>query len=196
MNDLQKITEWSKRIHELELSKGWWQDGIKNRSVAEIVANLHGEISEAWEEYRAGRMDTWFSIDGQPIEMDSQGEAVLRQTGRTAKPEGFWVECADLVIRLMDAIGACDWEVFCALIDNENLGENIPEFIVDLHATVADMLPPGCAQWQPKSCFYASGIITGCLTASRYNDVDLWSLIELKHAYNQTRPYRHNNKLA
>lgn len=195
MTDIQKINEWSKRIHEWAVGKGWWKDGIEARDVAEIVANFHSEVSEAWEEYRAGRMETWFSIDGQLIEMDAQGKAVLRQTGRIAKPEGFWVEIADLCIRIMDAMEAYGWPA-SDRETNGNQGEDLPGLIIDFHATISSMFVRGCSSWSSQADIWAQTIIVDAIVAARQNGVDLWKLIELKHRYNETRPYRHGGKKA
>ncbi len=191
MDDTQKITEWSQRIHELALAKGWWQDGIENRSVAEIVANFHGEISEAWEEYRAGRMQLWWTWNSLPFQPKEDLSDVAG-----AKPEGFWTEISDLAIRIMDSIGAYKWEVGHIRDTRIDLGQKIPELIADLHKAVSCMILSGSYQWSRQAKLYASCVIADCISAAKHNGIDLWAMIELKHAYNQTRPYRHNNKLA
>jgi len=198
MNDVQKITEWSQRIHELALAKGWWQDGIENRSVAEIVANYHGEISEAWEEYRAGRMDLWWSLNGKQVIPTTKSHEAQNDLGQwmPAKPEGFYVELGDLAIRLMDSIGAYKWEVGHIRDTRIDLGQKMPELIADLHKAVSCMILSGSYQWSRQVKLYASCVIADCISAANHNGVDLWSLIELKHAYNQTRPIRHGGKLA
>lgn len=38
-------------IHAQAQKSGWWD---KPREFGDIVANIHGEVSEAWENYRAG----------------------------------------------------------------------------------------------------------------------------------------------
>ena len=199
MNDVQKITEWSQRIHELALAKGWWQDGIENRSVAEIVANFHGEVSEAWEEYRAGRMTPWYCYtyhDCTPMMVQMRDDPEIWPPSHGEKPEGFWVEIADLCIRLMDSIGAYQWEVGHIRDTRIGLGQKIPELIADLHKAVSCMILSGSYQWSRQAKIYASCVIADCISAAKHNGVDLWSLIELKHAYNQTRPMRHGGKLA
>lgn len=208
MNDVQKITEWSQRIHELALSKGWWQDGIEKRSVAEIVSNYYSEILEAWEEYRAGRMNLWWSYNGNAIE--SVGSDRFRYIGPcltcatrwsqnrgysefvTLKPEGFWLEASDLVIRIMDAMGAYGW-AFKETTAREY--ESIPLFIKRLRK-LADMDTAIVDAWHPEALARSCEILLTCTATASAHGVDLWSLIELKHAYNQTRPIRHGGKLA
>lgn len=64
-----------------------WRDSP--RSVGDIIALIHSELSEALEEYRLLGDDSFemtYAVDG--------------------KPEGFFVELADAVIRILDF---ADW---------------------------------------------------------------------------------------
>ena len=200
MSDLQKVTEWSKRIHEWAIDKGWWEGGIETRDVAEIVANFHSEASEAWEEYRAGRMDTWYSWKGEAFKSFDAG-SVISESGlfvnknKWMKPEGFWVEIADLCIRIMDAMEAYGWPA-SDRETNGNQGEDLPGLIIDFHATISSMFVRGCSSWSSQADIWAQTIIVDAIVAARQNGVDLWKLIELKHRYNETRPYRHGGKKA
>lgn len=73
-----------KRSHALAQEKGFYEEA---RTVAESVALLHSECSEALEEYRDS----------------SSVEDLLRVRYREdGKPEGFMIELADLAIRLGD----------------------------------------------------------------------------------------------
>lgn len=62
---------------------GWWDE---ERSVGDLIALIHTEISEAFEEIRNGH---------EPNE-------VYYNSDNPGKPEGFGVELADAVIRIMD----------------------------------------------------------------------------------------------
>jgi hypothetical protein len=152
------------------------------------VSNFHSEISEAWEEYRAGRKDLWWS----PAEQ-ADGDKPLADG---CKPEGFWVETADLCIRIMDTIGAYDWTIPLASDHLHRLNISIPQFIIDRHKQISDMIVGCTYRWSFQANYFAYWNISNSLETSRHNGVDLWRMIELKHEYNCTRPYRHGNKLA
>jgi len=105
--DLQEL------VHKTSVDHGWYD--TKN-SFSDYCANFHGEISEAWEQYRA-------AMDIKEIYFGDGG-----------KPEGVPIELADAVIRIMD---------FC-----EHCG------------------------------------------------IDLERCIVIKNKFNETRPYRHGNKVV
>lgn len=79
------ISDWQRTIHAYAKDKGWW-DSERPRSFGDICALFHSEISEAYEEFRAGRAAT----------------EVYESPNKPGKPEGIPVEIADLVIRVLD----------------------------------------------------------------------------------------------
>ena len=90
---MKSIRVWSNEVHRLAVQKGWWDqaesgDGMlpSERNVPELLCLIHSEVSEALECYRKGEM--MFTV------------------AENGKPEGFWVEIADVVIRILDLAGA------------------------------------------------------------------------------------------
>jgi len=156
--------------HAMAVDKGWWDDGINARPIEDIVNNFHAEASEAWEEYRAGRMNTWYA----------DPQAVL--SGTLPKPEGFYVELADLLIRIADAAGAHRVDVGKVYFAGSGFRMATNKTILVLHNLIADR--------------DFEEVIDECLSFAVNNEHDLWATIREKLCYNATRPHRHGGKRA
>ena len=171
--DIAKVTDWQSLVrvaHGMAVEKGWWDDGINARPLEDIVNNFHAEVSEAWEEYRAGRMATWYA----------DPQAVL--AGKLPKPEGFFVELADLLIRIADAAGAHRIHVCEVYFTGPGFSVATNKTVLMLHNLIADR--------------DFENLIDECLSFAADNEHDLWATIREKLAYNATRPYRHGGKRA
>lgn len=77
--------------HGVARSKGWWAN---SRSVPELLALVHAEVSEALEAYRVRGLESW----------DENG-----------KPEGVAAELGDVILRILDMCGGLNLDIGRAL---------------------------------------------------------------------------------
>lgn len=82
------------KIHDTAKAHGWWDDfdiadtGAYARYISTKLALIHSEISEALEELR------------------KTPTVLMTYYGKDDKPEGFGIELADAIIRIMDLCAA------------------------------------------------------------------------------------------
>lgn len=77
---MKSLRELLREAYDIAKSKGWHDT---ERSFPELIALMHSELSESLESYR-----------------DNEDAIVMRDDG---KPDGYGIELADAVIRVMDA---------------------------------------------------------------------------------------------
>lgn len=148
----------------------------------------------------------WPTHEGKLI-LDVRGIDVMGGQFRR-KPEGFGVEIGDAVIRIFDLCGATN--VDAELMNKERpvagatstaiLGEGTPDavlaalmhIVIDLGRTAEHVMNGLQVEFAVEITNLAHKI---CNVAGDMH-IDIQEIIELKHDYNKSRPYRHGNKGA
>ena len=202
---MKTMREWAKEIHENAVAHGWWEE---DRTISEICALIHSELSEALEEARAARpmMYVMDEYNGEYLQNPKYFGA--------KKPEGIAVELADAVIRMLDWMAYCGQEyrldiaeeqgerIAAGYARSETEPEELPEFIAYLHDIVSmihlrlmdidRVRGRGQKKKRQTEALAAAGsmvfLVNGWL---RMNGVKLKEVMEIKHRYNKTRPYKH-----
>lgn len=184
-----KLNDLAKEVHQNAVDHGWWEE---ERTFGEIVALCHSELSEALEEFRAGRPMLWHETW-----RNSNGESFVAND----KPEGIAVELADCIIRILDWFGKEGANVDNALFLVGEVGP-IPNTCVPFGALIAELhkLLTMAYISRQDSCdglvyVHMAGCIGTILRWAKENDVDMEAILALKHSYNKGRPYRHGGKV-
>jgi hypothetical protein len=169
ITELNELNDFAKEIYRNAVNHGWWEE---ERPWAEIVSLIHSELSEALEEYRAGRE--------------------LMRIYYDDKPEGIPIELADAVIRILDYCGHEKVDI-AEEIKSIRVGHTsmeLPELIAGCHYYVSG------AYRNKKS--YMPIYFALCIDEIDFwfkeQGGELMAAVKLKHEYNKTRPYRHGGK--
>lgn len=176
---MKKYVEyWAAETERINTANGWF-DG--ERSYLAGVALIHSEISEALEAYREwGMRDVTL-----PAAVNAHGGTPI-----PSKPEGVGSELADTVIRVFDQINRhCpdtlinfpgEEVIFTGLKPRDE--KTFPETVAALHF--------GCS-----TALSLRSLLISILRAMHAHGFDPTFEVERKLAFNETRGYRHGNKI-
>lgn len=205
-----KINEFAKEVHQNAVEHGWWDE---ERSFGEIIALCHSELSEALEEYRAGRPMIWYQcLSTDDIVPCRQKEkcpdwlnGMCEIDAIEKKPEGIAVELADCIIRVLDYMGKEGFDVDALLreapkavmcdvpvrVYAASLGDHISRWHL--------LLSLAYACWCNSAGTHAAALrmalcICEIVEWAEEAGVDMEMVLDIKHEYNKTRPYRHGGK--
>lgn len=67
----QGLNELAAAVHENAVAHGWWE---QERELPEILMLCVSELAEALEEYRAGKPNIYYNVEGEEI-LYADGEA-------------------------------------------------------------------------------------------------------------------------
>lgn len=169
-------------IHANAVAHGFWKPGSEP-TFGEYCALIHEEISEAFSAWRNNEPDEYV-VDG--------------------KPEGVWVELADVVIRIGDLFGEIEAELHSDESEFIKYYNDIRDAVLaepDLSfAEFSSMLHGFVSKYRADAA--EDGAIIELLTAviciyarAELENIDLDAIIDRKCAYNATRPYKHGKRM-
>lgn len=197
------MQDWAREIWQTAKAHGW-HDGDE-RGASAYACLMASELSEALEEARCGRPMVW----GEDREEKKRIEDwdAIRALG--LKPEGIAVELVDCVIRILDYAMATwgeqgphsdpsEWNDFADTsiwVDGADIGTmKLEDLLATAHWHIAKAWESRgrTGSMRSYSLEDCTSIILGWLDA---HGIDAEAVMELKHQYNKTRPYRHGGKL-
>ncbi len=181
--------------YKIACDKGWHDTEV---SFSDYIANVHAEISEAWQEWRNNRgLDEIYyecKFSNEKVSPFNDCEKQLTCFGcEYGEPCGIPVELADVCILIFDYLGSVLPEVhkFPVKTINKRHGKDLSGFINYSHKMLdtADNCTALNSRWG-----YLVGLVCDIEEWCYENGIGLDKAIELKMAYNRTRPRRHGGK--
>jgi len=206
--ELQKL---SIEIHQNAVNKGFYEDfEVTEQEIAKRFNLFMEELMEAYSAFREGKSVktfTGFYDDFENVykrfcelvEEESETEIALTGFFSLIKNEGLFdceeFEFADLVIRILDLFAALKLDVvnynFINLLDGKQL-----KYLVlrnEINKTEESLF--NCIWHEPKeSKMFLSKLLSAVIKYSEEYKFPLKECMEIKMAYNKTRPYKHGKK--
>lgn len=191
---MSQINDLIKEAHEIAVAHGWWD---RPNDISDQIANMHCELSEAWEEYRNGHElnEIYTKCKSNELKKVGHGGCGVCENCIANKPEGIPIELADVCIRIFDTLGSLNIkEDDCAYRMTTGKPFTLSGMLNICHKNLCYALD-----------YFGNGSGTGDHLISviseiqffcRNNNIDLENAIRIKMDYNKTRPYRHGGKKA
>ena len=186
--NLQELTQTS---YEIAKSKGWWD---KERSFAALTLLMQSEISEALEDYRnkKGLNEVWYESS------DPLANRILTEPNSpNDKFCGIPSELADVVIRICDFAGHHGLILKpIAVKASENFEVALARASLEISKAFDILDAYGLETDGHRSLvsIFLSGAIAHLDAMVGANNIELGKAIEIKTAFNRTRPQRHGGK--
>ena len=166
-------------IHANAVAHGFWEPG-EEPTFGEYCAFIHEEISEAFSAWRNGEPDEYV---------------------RDGKPEGVWVELADVVIRIGDLFGAMKLELrsdesaFIEYCARKVIFEEPNQSFADFTAMIHEFVSRYRADKTENDTVNLLTTVICIYARAELENIDLDAIIDRKCAYNATRPWRHGKRM-
>ena len=187
MSNIPSLNDFARDVNQLAHDKGWYEG---TRPVCNQLFLVNSELAEAGEEFRAGHALN------------------LVYEGAGGKPEGFPVEIADALIRLLDAAVEAKADVdailnrmdFFPFEDPPSLLGRLLDLQYEVclltHQWYINLEDEGEVVWDLETGEFLAEAVDSLFDVARVAGFDLLEVARRKHAYNATRPHRHGGKLA
>lgn len=200
---MNNLTELSKKVYQLQIDKGWCKPNEK-RDIETLKILILSEAFEAFEAYRknvyspssSSLIPLYSSIDT----WGSSHNVIFKEQVK----DTFEDEIADVAIRALDLAGYLELDfgdytlntlpVYYKLEGDKDQYTKALKVLGNL--TLPDTKSKYIWGNYSPSLNLVFNILQWCKEVAYVFNFDLMQHIELKLAYNKTRPFRHGNKVV
>lgn len=202
-----KLNELRDTSYEIAKSKGWHDPEFDTATFADRMALVISELAEALEEHRKGCPPSRIYFGTRDAAAIGSRENAFDLAADGKKPEGVIIELADVLIRIGDAAGRHDRDLEAAASESLLSVEQVVDLpllpqawakcnsfgdwfcCVALEAAIASRMDPSS-----DNLFLVARATCCMVRFLGITGTEFVRAIEIKHAYNRTRPFRHGNK--
>lgn len=214
-----RLNELRDTSYEIAKSKGWHDPDFDTATFADRMALVISELAEALEEHRKGKPArnieyvkdgavgcTYAPAHSSGVTADLIKTTALKLVESGHKPEGIVIELADVLIRVGDAAGRhkIDLEISSSLVSVEGMVDDPAAWrgchtfgewfcCVAFEAAIASRTDPSRAKAR-AALFRTIRTTCGMARSLGITSEEFVRAIEIKHAYNRTRSFRHGGK--
>lgn len=171
MNNRPNHKTLSAEIHQLNVDAGWWtnfETGERlDRNFGEMIALIHSELSECWEEVASEARDHH-----------------LHQL------LNWQVKVADACIRVYDILGGCFHDNLAFTPYPLDMLEgflSVEDRLVYLHCLLSNSLEKWRKGYRPEAKMYLWRFLDACFEWAQEENFNLLEIISLKCDYNRER---------
>lgn len=178
-----------------------WND--EHRPFGTIVSLFHSELSEALEEYRAGKglHEVYWEVKDCNGNVGVIDDPNIKEV-LGGKPAGIPIELADFLIRIAHEVDLHEFtgrfvqQVACGFGDDHRVsqGRLAEELLPRCHAIISRAYtwnPDTMTMWAVTELASAFCLVMQfCINEG----IDIERALEMKARYNESRPYRHGGK--
>jgi NTP pyrophosphatase (non-canonical NTP hydrolase) len=182
------INELIERAHAQANAKGFWD---QERNIGELLMLIVSECGEALEAHRSGvktkpDLELFDRMVNPCVPEDGHWQTTFEEMVK----DSFADELADIVIRIADLMGGLGMEPDNAF-DGATIKEdeyNVGSCLLGVTSSMTAMHDGGKWVADRMELTVAIGLVEAI---AKHENIDLWRHIELKLAYNETRPRLH-----
>lgn len=167
--------------HDLAREKGFWDESRDTQELFMLIISECGEALEAHRSKKRADMESWKK--GFYDQHMASGDPVGTHGFKLCIKDTFEDELADVVIRIADFLGSRNW-----IDDGVGLPEEVKSRFGSNVGSDLFNITKAITAGTEGSLDVARRMV---FELAKYHGIDLWKHIELKMAYNKTRPRKH-----
>lgn len=198
---------FARDVHQVVVDHGFYE---KPPSFTAMVVMFHSELSEAVEECRMGRPMLYHPCNAGGVCEDDLSLNERRDCGnrvldpshpeipckaKSKKPCGVAVEMADCILRILDTLTEAGVDIDAEIGSAQGEDDTL-QAIAKAHKQISMAFAAATGGADMKKAYtHLIMCIEIIMAWAKRKSIPMEAVLQIKHEYNKTRPYRHGGKL-